>query len=492
MAKGKILKNGTWIEIDAANADKLGGQLPSYYAIKGTQNVTSVGDWNNVITNGFYDGQNMTNACPSETNHTWRYCVVHNHSANGTNWVTQTMWDFAGGAKYERQKASGTWSPWRKILDQRDYDTLFSSVSSGKAQVATAITGKGGTVSGTAPYTFQQLADGVNSIQVGKYKIGDTITYQNLGLDRPPMVSFDQLPTRGSYNVTAVGVDASGYVWMCWLDGYLRKYTKKGALIASFSFYPITTNSKMIIIGNDIYIIIINSGSSNIQKWDATTGTKVKETILSAPSDMDIAGGYIYVVGLDSTYKIDASSLSIVWANTTTIPSGYDGAYIAVEKATGTYAYIEYNTPNGSTNYIKKVLTSNGADVWTNKIINSRNKSIGIYNDGALYFQGGKYDANFNKLWQYSPSTGANWFGPVQVFSNNDVVFSASDNGTGALYKLNSAGNLIWHTPGLFGDVLGGGGSDFPNALYYDSVEGCYYASSYFTKRVFEKIQISG
>jgi len=44
---------------------------------------------------------------------------------------------------------------------------LFQSVGDGKTLVKTAVTDKGGTVQGTAPHTFQELADGVRSIQVG-------------------------------------------------------------------------------------------------------------------------------------------------------------------------------------------------------------------------------------------------------------------------------------------------------------------------------------
>ncbi|ASS75752.1 hypothetical protein CIG75_12670 [Tumebacillus algifaecis] len=45
---------------------------------------------------------------------------------------------------------------------------LFTSVGDGKAQVATAITAKGGTVVGTAPHSFQELDDGIRSIVTGK------------------------------------------------------------------------------------------------------------------------------------------------------------------------------------------------------------------------------------------------------------------------------------------------------------------------------------
>ena len=53
---------------------------------------------------------------------------------------------------------------------------LFQSVSDGKNQLETAITGKGGTVSKDGSVaTFDELDDGIRSIPVGDYSIGETI-----------------------------------------------------------------------------------------------------------------------------------------------------------------------------------------------------------------------------------------------------------------------------------------------------------------------------
>ncbi|ASS76491.1 hypothetical protein CIG75_17015 [Tumebacillus algifaecis] len=45
---------------------------------------------------------------------------------------------------------------------------LFTSVDNGKAQVAAAVVAKGGTVAGTAPHSFQELANGIAGIITGK------------------------------------------------------------------------------------------------------------------------------------------------------------------------------------------------------------------------------------------------------------------------------------------------------------------------------------
>lgn len=53
---------------------------------------------------------------------------------------------------------------------------LFQSVSDGKNQLETAITDKGGTVSKTGNIaTFDELDNGIRSIPVGDYTVGDTI-----------------------------------------------------------------------------------------------------------------------------------------------------------------------------------------------------------------------------------------------------------------------------------------------------------------------------
>ena len=427
MAKGKILNNGVWIEIDATNADKLGGQLPSYYAVKGTQNATSIGDWNNVITNGLYDGQNMANACPSETNHTWRYCVVHNHSANGTNWVTQTMWDFAGGAKYERQKigngSGGTWSPWRKILDQRDYDTLFNSVSNGKAQVATAITGKGGTVSGTAPHTFQQLADGVNSIPVGDYSIGETISATKIGV---VAVVEKTYPARGANTYMVTETD-----WRTCSGYYTSRYTISANDVTSvaWTWEPGTTYSsvKMCLGANGTAYLGMTSGFA--KALNATGGHVASATIggtswdLTALAYSSYDNTVIYGNTNGYIYKRD-SALSAIWQY---ISSGLNSQInsIVVDNFGGIY----YSDLAG--NIVK--LGPNGGFVWKNSTLG--NTVLRVSANGELYAlqNGGSI------LYRLFPDSG-NVFWSVNLnsdsSSSNSQFMAGIDSTDGYIYAI--------------------------------------------------------
>lgn len=73
-----------------------------------------------------------------------------------------------------------------EYASKQEVEDLFTLVDDGKADVATAVIGKGGTVVGTAPHSFQELVDGVNSIPEGSggtgegYQVGDTILYNQL------------------------------------------------------------------------------------------------------------------------------------------------------------------------------------------------------------------------------------------------------------------------------------------------------------------------
>lgn len=69
-------------------------------------------------------------------------------------------------------------------------EELFTNVSNGKStsgSLATAITDKGGTlVDGDSDgvHTFQELTDGVGSIQVGDYSVGDLVPPENFTLEK--------------------------------------------------------------------------------------------------------------------------------------------------------------------------------------------------------------------------------------------------------------------------------------------------------------------
>ncbi|TQK41979.1 hypothetical protein FB479_11680 [Brevibacillus sp. AG162] len=111
VTKGKARLNGNEL-FHAGNHNSAGDPHAQY--VRKTQSVT--GDWNDVTTTGFYDGNLLLNACPGGT-HGWRYCQVTSHSQDGgARWVHQVMTAFDGTGTYERfSQDIGTqrkWTPW--------------------------------------------------------------------------------------------------------------------------------------------------------------------------------------------------------------------------------------------------------------------------------------------------------------------------------------------------------------------------------------------
>ncbi|WP_157967745.1 pyocin knob domain-containing protein [Cohaesibacter intestini] len=96
----------------AANASRLGNQLPEYYARASAatgSTASTIVDWNDAINNGVYMGSNAAHA-PGSGWYIGR-CYRHNDI-----YVTQFAWDFSADNKtFLRKKLNGTWSPWTQI-----------------------------------------------------------------------------------------------------------------------------------------------------------------------------------------------------------------------------------------------------------------------------------------------------------------------------------------------------------------------------------------
>lgn len=95
----------------------------------------------------------------------------------GTITITKARKDFSriiqtyqpwnsGDVYYIRTLFETTWSPWKKILTQDDYDQLFQYVSDGKSKVASATTDMGVPTSMDA--TFDTIASNIRKIYTGR------------------------------------------------------------------------------------------------------------------------------------------------------------------------------------------------------------------------------------------------------------------------------------------------------------------------------------
>jgi len=80
------------------------------------QDITNT-DLNNLVSQGFYKGQNLTNA--PEIPYTWWFITMQSHD---TTWVRQTASNFAFGNEgitFYRIKSGGVWQPWEQIYDSK-------------------------------------------------------------------------------------------------------------------------------------------------------------------------------------------------------------------------------------------------------------------------------------------------------------------------------------------------------------------------------------
>ena len=78
---------------------------------------TTITDWNSATTNGWYMGNNATNA-PTSGSNVWYFGEVVAHN---TNYVIQTVYQFTASTdakaipKYIRAKTNGTWGAWTNV-----------------------------------------------------------------------------------------------------------------------------------------------------------------------------------------------------------------------------------------------------------------------------------------------------------------------------------------------------------------------------------------
>lgn len=141
--------------LNVANSKATGG-----YGIGGVAKDISNQDLNNHINGGFYKGSNIANAPDAN----WFYIEVIQHAST---WVLQIATRLHSDLRYFRRKENGVWRPWKKILNQDDFDQLFQSVSNGKNSVRTAITGVDDSISIPANPTFSQLSTAIGNISTG-------------------------------------------------------------------------------------------------------------------------------------------------------------------------------------------------------------------------------------------------------------------------------------------------------------------------------------
>lgn len=186
------------------------------------------GDLNDIVKSGFYYALNSTTNSPN-TSQAWHvqhmtyrsaYMVQTAYSANGSQTVLS------------RRKVNGTWDSWSKVLMQSDYDALFQQSSSGKEQVANAITAAGIDTSTTAE--FATMATNIRKIKrftrqsqqynlvVPAFSSGQTFSPRNsltfakklegMNIQFNMWNSINGITHRLSFNVTVI--NGNTWIWL--------------------------------------------------------------------------------------------------------------------------------------------------------------------------------------------------------------------------------------------------------------------------------------
>ncbi|MGV3311329.1 DUF859 family phage minor structural protein [Streptococcus suis] len=126
----RVRNNGVWQPWkQLATTDLIGSQKHKLSEDNGVA-IQVTGDWNNVTTTGFYQGNGLANQPSKAGAHSGYYVRVTGHNA-GRAWVLQEAVDFNGVGSWYRVKLNGVWQPWKEY-------TMASEVSS---WTSTGVTG---------------------------------------------------------------------------------------------------------------------------------------------------------------------------------------------------------------------------------------------------------------------------------------------------------------------------------------------------------------
>lgn len=161
-AKDISCDNGQSIEVQLADKASLNHNhdakyAPAGYGLGGVCQDIGGKDLNTIENTGFYRGYNMQNTPGTDQ---WYYVEVYCHFGGSGGWIYQRAIELTASTRsvFERHKLNGQWQPWRKILNQDDYDKLFQYANNGKTSIANVIGGL------SASNTHTEIANRITAI----------------------------------------------------------------------------------------------------------------------------------------------------------------------------------------------------------------------------------------------------------------------------------------------------------------------------------------
>ncbi|MFI8714426.1 hypothetical protein ACIGKN_21180, partial [Brevibacillus brevis] len=240
---------------------------------------------------------------------------------------------------------------------------LFSNVGNGKNQIKSAITAKGGTVVGTSPHTFQQLADGVKSINKGQGSAVESQVLQGVTFSNADgTLRTGTMPNRGAVTITPGETDqviSAGYHNG---SGVVKAGYSKGGFIdkSKVSPYQVTETAPL-----------LNLGSTARGMWIVDEGKRTTDTSLriiifltnNVIMEVNEAGQIVKqgsIVGYQGAYTgykvaTDTNTFEPDWFFFTTFESATRTARLYATDMTTLKTYMLYSSANidsGGWNYI--------------------------------------------------------------------------------------------------------------------------------------------
>ncbi|MFD2170304.1 PQQ-binding-like beta-propeller repeat protein [Tumebacillus lipolyticus] len=320
---------------------------------------------------------------------------------------------------------------------------VFTHGVDGKAQVASAINAKGGAVPGSAPYSFQELADGVSSIKDGDYSVGDTIPVTALGknvlidlqieyiqgVNGMRLINPNSFRTRSSINVFAY--DATG----------TQKWAKQVSGNSTIADFVVTE-------GEGTYAIIAagSSGEGAVYFISSSgVSTQLSGQGIGSPNVMEYYNGHLYIGTTGRTITkqvVTSNTITTAWSYSFDSVIGNSVYSIGVD-GEGSVYYTYLSTEAGNLRKRK----SDGAIAWTYAAqISSPYVHVDRTNH-RLYVKTGTTILRVNPdtgeaIWSRTPFAGSGSCFILGTDHEGNVYVSQSSNSGFA--KLSPEGVVLW------------------------------------------------
>ena len=369
---------------------QLNGKAASSHGTHVPSSCTTITDWNNATTTGWYMASGASNA-PSTSGWYMGYVVAHN-----TNYVYQEVYQFTASTdaklipKYIRAKMNGTWGSWTDVSVQKAVpsDAVFTDNNTTYSAATTSANGLMTSAMVTKLNSITDSADSVSFAQslTSGTKVG-TITINGTATD---LYCQTNTNTDTKVKQTVTTTDAS-YPLLLAPSGQTATTTTSSYFDSGVTLNPSTNTITANITGS--------SASCTGNAATATTATKLgSSTVGSATQPIYLSSGTAtkctYTLGksvpsdavfTDTTYSTMGAATSSAAGTSGLVPAPAAGAQAKYLRGDGTWA-TPTNTKNtaGSTDSSSKLFLI-GATSQASSATTYSHDTAYVGTDGCLY-----------------------------------------------------------------------------------------------------------